>query len=551
MRSPLPRAVLNRLETGRLVVLSVLLGALVGGLSIILRLTLDAAVRLGTVITDYAPPGTTGEGGLMMAFGTAAPWGLALLPAAGALYAWLVPGRSGDPLTQLVRGYHARGQWPGPLAQARTLLATVLAYGSGLLVGRDAAFTMTGQLGARLMQRVARLDAVEVRTLTLAGAAAALGAVLHAPLAAAVLIAEVLYRRFEFEFEVLMPCVLAAVAGTAVYGLAFGFAPLLSFPDVQVPAGSQVLSFVLVALIATLLGWLSLLACRVVPDAWAEGRYRPLLGLIFGALTAGIALLSTPAVLGDGSGWVQLGAAGFVGAEGVGQGAWRWLLLALGAQIALGGGVLPSVGVGGLLGAGLSSLLGVDTATGSMVGAVAFLTVTLNVPLAAALLAVAWGGETLLPLALVASGVAHLLSGTSGLVPSQIQSRRDSAVHASSAWLPETVRIVRRAAPDQPGVPFDAPAPTPGSDVPLDTDLLPGPTAERELYRRGVPPSWRGARLSLLSLPPGVEVVGVVRDGAVRLPRPELRLTSQDELVFLARPDAYNALEGILRLPGS
>ena len=37
----------------------------------------------------------------------------------------------------------------GPLAQARTLLATVLAYGSGLLVGRDAAFTMTGQLGAR------------------------------------------------------------------------------------------------------------------------------------------------------------------------------------------------------------------------------------------------------------------------------------------------------------------------------------------------------------------------------------------------------------------
>ncbi|MCD0169404.1 TrkA C-terminal domain-containing protein, partial [Deinococcus sp. 23YEL01] len=69
--------------------------------------------------------------------------------------------------------------------------------------------------------------------------------------------------------------------------------------------------------------------------------------------------------------------------------------------------------------------------------------------------------------------------------------------------------------------------------------------------RRGVPPSWRGARLSLLSLPPGVEVVGVVRDGAVRLPRPELRLTSQDELVFLARPDAYNALEGILRLPGS
>ena len=74
---------------------------------------------------------------------------------------------------------------------------------------------------------------------------------------------------------------------------------------------------------------------------------------------------------------------------------------------------------------------------------------------------------------------------------------------------------------------------------------------DRELYRRGVPPSWRGARLHLLSLPPGVEVIGIVRDGTVRLPRPELRLTDEDELVFLARPDAYVALEGILRLPGA
>ena len=38
---------------------------------------------------------------------------------------------------------------------------------------------------------------------------------------------------------------------------------------------------------------------------------------------------------------------------------------------------------------------------------------------------------------------------------------------------------------------------------------------------------------------------------AVRLPHPEVRLTPDDELVFLARPDAYAALEGLLRLPGA
>lgn len=555
MRSPFPRAVLTRLETGRLVVLSVLVGALVGGLSIVLRLLLEAALRYGAVVTGYAPPGTPGEGGLLMAFGDALPWGLLALPVVGALYTWLVPAAGGDALGQLVGGYHARGQWPGPAAQLRTLLGTVLAYGSGLLVGRDSAFTMTGQLGARLLGRFTRLDAVEARTLTLAGAAAALGAVLHAPLAAAVLIAEVLYRRFEFEFEVVMPCVLAAVAGTAVYGLAFGFTPLLSVPALGVPALGQVPALLGVALAATLAGYLSLLAVRAVPARWAEGRWRPLLGAGFGLATAALAVYATPGVLGDGSGWVQLGVSDFVGAEAGALGAWRWLLLALGARLAFGGGVLPSVGVGGLIGAGLGSVAGVDPALATVVGVVAYLTVTLNVPLAAALLAVAWGGEALLPSALLAAGLAHILSGTGGLLPGQVEARAQSGVHQGGpgligglAQLPDSVRFIPRRAPDTvpdaPAVPYDGALPT--AETPAEAS-----GTERELYRRGVPPSWRGARLKLLSLPPGVEVVGIVRDGSVRLTHPEMRLTPDDELVFLARPDAYAALEGLLRLPGA
>lgn len=546
MRSPLPRAVLTRLETGRIVVLSLLLGAVVGGLCIALRDLLDFVVRLGTLLTGYSPPGTPGEGGLLVTFGNTLPWLLLLLPLLGALYVWLAPAEQGGSLNQLVTGYHARGQWPPLAVQLRTLLATILGYGGGLLVGRDSAFTMTGQVGARLLQRVTRLDAVEVRTLTLAGAAAALGTVLHAPLAAAVFIAEVLYRRFEFEIEVVMPCVLSAVAGTAVYGLAFGFTPLFSVPDVQVPALAQVPAFVLIGLLVTLLGWLALLAGKAVPHGWMSGWTRPLLGGLFGLITACIAVYSTPAILGDGSGWTQLGMSGFIGPDGIGQGLWRWALLALGARLAFGGGVLPSVGVGGVLGAGLGSVLGVDTAVASLVGAVAFLTVSLNVPLAAALLGVAWGGEAMLPLALMAGGLAHLLSGTTSLLPAQANSRSESGVHVGgAALLPDTVRFIprRTVETDSPAVPFDQPAGEPDP---------PGlASAERELYRRMVPPSWRGARLHLLSLPPGVEVVGIVRDGTVRLPRPELRLTSEDELVFLARPDAYAALEGILRLPGA
>lgn len=549
MRSPLPRAVLTRLETGRLVVLSVLMGTLVGGLSILLRLTLDALTPLGPLLTGYSPPGTPGEGGLLMVFGDARPWGLLALPVAGALYAWLVPARQGDTLSALVRGYHARGNWPTPPEQVRALLGTVLAYASGLLVGRDAAFTGVGQLGAALLRRVTRLDAVETRTLTLAGAAAALGTVLHAPLAAAVLVAEVLYRRFEFEFEVLMPCVLAAVAGSAVYGLAFGFDPLLRVPDVQVPGLAQALTFALVTALVTLAAWLGVQACRLIPTGLTSGWLRPVLGGAFGLLTAALAVWATPAVLGDGAGWAQLGVSGFLGAEAAGVGLWRWVLLALGTGLAFGGGVLPSVGIGGALGAGLGSLLGVDTATATLVGAVTFLTVTLNVPLAAALLAVAWGGETLLPVALLAAGLAHALSGTAGLVGGQVAARKDSGAHTGGpALLPEGVRFLpRRLAPSTTATPTET-APVP-FDAPGDAEGT--PASGQELYRRAVPGSWRGTRLHLLSLPPGVEVVGIVRDGTVRVPRPEMRLTPDDELVFLARPDAYAALDGLLRLPGN
>lgn len=543
MRSPLPRAVLTRLETGRLVVLSVLLGVLVGGLCILLRLGLGVLLELAAPVLGYMPPGTPGEGGLLMAFGEAVPWGLLALPLAGAAYVWLVPREAGDPLAQLVRGYHTRGQWPSTALQLRTLAGTLLGHAAGLLVGRDAPFTVVGQLGTRLLRQATSLDAVETRTLTLAGAAAALGAVLHAPLAAAVLIAEVLYRRFEFEFEVLMPCVLAAVAGYAVYGAAFGFTPLFSVEALQVPSLTQLPAFLGVALAVTAAGWASLLACRVLPEEWTQGKWRPVLGGAFGLLTAAVALWSTPAVLGDGAGWTQLGLAGFLGPEGLGWGAWRWVLLALGARLAFGGGVLPSVGVGGLLGTGLGTALGTDPAVATLVGAVAFLTVTLNVPVAAALLAVAWGGDALLPAALLTAGLAHLVSGESGLLPSQARSRAASGVHAGVPLLPDGVRFIPRRA-STPGTPLHPPAPGgEGNPAPL--------TSERELYRRAVPPSWQGARVSVLALPPGVEVVGLVRDGTVRVPRPETRLTAEDELVFLARPDAYAALEGVLRLPGA
>jgi chloride channel protein, CIC family len=606
VRPPLPRTILIRLETGRLVVYSLLAGGLVGLIGSGWRLLLEAAINLGALVLGYRPPGTAGEGGLLIAFGQLAPYALLVLPALAAVYALLMPaGRRADPLNALVAGYHARGEWDGPLGQLRSLGATLLGHASGLLVGRDSTFTALGGVSALLLSRLARLDATERRILTLACVAAALGLVLHAPLAAAVLMAEVLYRRFEFEFEVLIPCVLAAICASAVAGLITGFEPLFALSGGLTPSAGQVPLYLLLATSVTILSLLLTRAADLVSgvytrllaasgwlgrrSAWWPPILRGLTGALFGLLVAVVALHSTPAVLGGGAGWLQLAVSGFLGQEAGGMAGWLWLLTAVGMQLAFGGGVLVSASVGGLMGVGLASLLenlgqstgaGLDFPVAALIGAATCLTVTLNIPVAAALLAVTWGGDALLPAALASTALAHSLSGEASLLPSQVSRRADSKAHAqaglavlgrvtsplrpllaqaasaqaglSQPLVPQTVA----AQPGLVGVQPDVQPVSASADVPASAQT-PGvqttgvaEVQQRQIYRQALPRSWPGARIDLLTLPAGIELLSVVRGGQVRLAAGDLRLAAGDELLLLCTPAEFQSWQQNMRVIG-
>ncbi|WP_407539535.1 chloride channel protein [Deinococcus radiomollis] len=590
MRSPLPRTILIRLETGRLVLYSLLAGGLVGLLGSGWRYVLAGALDLGAAVLGYRSPGTAGEEGLLIAFGDLTPYALLILPLLGALYAFLMPaGRRSEPLNAVIAGYHARGEWEGLAGQARALAANLLGNASGLLVGRDSTFTALGGVSSLLLSRLARLAAAERRILTLACVAAALGLALHAPLAAAVLMAEVLYRRFEFEFEVLMPCVLAAVCASAVSGLISGFDPLFALSGSLTPTAAQLPLYLLLAAAVTLFSWILTRVADTLTGLYTGllGRltgWRPLalrlgLGAAFGLVTAVIVLYSTPAVLGGGSGWLQLAVSGFMGGEAGGMAAWRWLLMALGVQLAFGGGVLVSASVGGLMGVGLASLLGslglnLDFPVAALIGAATCLTVTLNIPVAAALLAVTWGGDALLPAALASTALAHTLSGEASLLSAQLSRRSDSRAHAQLVGQVGSTTVLGRAAsplrllpvrsvPAQPlavQVPVQSPpAPPLFPDVPALQGPSPSTGAEpaaefqsgvRRLYRQDVPGSWLGARLNLLTLPAGMELLSVVRGGQVRLASPELRLITGDELLLLCTPAEFQNWQQSLRVVG-
>lgn len=564
LRSSLSRTILTRIETGRLVLLSSLLGLLVGVLCIVLRFGLEQLAPLRGWLTGYTPPGIPGEGGLLMAFGEVTWWSLAVLPVAGGLYTWLIPALPGSAFSQLVRGYHARAQGLTQglhfLEQCRTLLGLLVGYFSGLMVGRDSIYVMVGQMGSSLLERLTTLDATERRTLMLAGASAALGSVLHAPMAAAVLIAEVLYRRFEFEFEVLMSCVLASIVAYATYGLMYGFEPLISVSLPGIPAPTQVALYVVVTFMVTVVAWALLLACRVLPSVWSDGPHRPFWGAALGLLTALLVWLSGPQILSDGMGWFQVGLSGFLTLESTENGIWRWVLLALGARLALGGGVMPSVAAGGLLGIGLGQWLELDPAMAGLLGAVSFLTVTLNVPVGAALLAIAWAGDIVLPAALLAAGMAHLVSGESGIVPGQLSSRSSRKIHRSSEAFRIGPRRVIEADKDATDGVVDANntvRTTAGKQVEAQTETVKtsehsGASHEKVLLRRPIPASWQGVALKLLILPDEIEIVGLIRDGEVRIPRnSDVRLLEGDELFLLAFPEAYKALDVLWNLPNN
>ena len=588
VRPPLPRTILIRLETGRLVLYSLLAGGLVGLLGSGWRYVLAGALNLGSALLGTRSPGTAGEGGLLIAFGELTPYALLLLPLLGAAYAFLLPaGRRSEPLNALIAGYHARGEWEGLAGQARTLAATVLGNASSLLVGRDSTFTALGGLAALLLTRLARLDAAERRILTLACVAAALGMALHAPLAAAVLMAEVLYRRFEFEFEVLMPCVLAAVCASAVSGLISGFGPLFVLSGSLTPTAAQLPLYLLLAAAVTLFSWILTRVADTLTRLYTGllGRlsgWRPLalrlgLGALFGLLTAAIALYSAPGVLGGGSGWLQLAVSGFMGQEAGGLAAWRWLLMALGVQLAFGGGVLVSASVGGLMGVGLASLLSgigvnLDFPVAALIGAATCLTVTLNIPVAAALLAVTWGGDALLPAALASTALAHSLSGEASLLSAQVNRRTNSRAHAligqvgmagqaggttvlGRVLTPLRPPLVHPSAPVQAGSlesaaalqPVLSPTPAGAADSRPDAQAS---AQRRQLYRQPVPGSWLGARLDLLTLPAGMELLSVVRGGQVRLASPQLRLIAGDELLLLCTLAEFQGWQQSVRVTG-
>ena len=390
-------------------------------------------------------------------------WLVLLIPAIGALVGGVVTryapecrGGGGD---ATIEAFHnadgvirRRVLWAKPLASIATL-------GTGGSGGREGP---TMQIGAALgstIGRYLRVSARERRVLMVAGIAAGISAVFRAPLGAALIAIEMLYRD-DFESEALIPAVLASVIAysivISVFGQStlFGRLPGFEFHPSHIPLYIGLALFVsggALLFVGTLRLSHRLFATIRVPD-WT----RPALGgLALGAFVVLTIHFIGPLVGRPDKGFGDIGG-GYGGAQVAITGA-TWLpltwtgvevlmMLAIAKMIATSftigsggsaGDFAPSLAIGGLLGGafGLAARLVFDDPAISpgafaLVGMATFYGGIAKTPLATLVLVceIAGSYDLLVPL-MLAEGVAFIALRRVSLYRAQVPTLRDSPVH--------------------------------------------------------------------------------------------------------------------------
>jgi len=262
-------------------------------------------------VGGFVPPSPAGEGGGLGTGHFTRPWAIPLVVClggllSGALVLRFAPEAEGHGTDAAIDAVHRNPRGVRARVVLIKLIASALTIGSGGSGGREGP---TAQISAGFGSMLARrldLSPEDGRIAVSVGIGSGIGAIFGAPLGGAVLAADIVYRD-DFEFEALVPGLVASIIAYTVFGLLEGFSPLFGYAA----AGyrfERPLQLVWFALIGAVAGIVGLAYAGTFYGVTALARRAPGARLIrpaAGGLAVGLLALALPQVLGTGYGWLQ------------------------------------------------------------------------------------------------------------------------------------------------------------------------------------------------------------------------------------------------------
>jgi CIC family chloride channel protein len=373
-------------------------------------------------------------------------WMILWIPALGGLLSGLIvfhfaPETEGHGTDAMVESFHRKKGIVRKRVPIIKTIASAITIGSGGSAGKEGPIAQIGSGFASFLASFLKMDERDRRIMLLAGAAGGLGAIFKAPLGSALFATEVLYRKPEFEFEGIIPCIFSSIVGYTVFTLYSGWGTLFHIPAlIPVVTPSELLLYAIFGGVCAVVGFLYIYFFYGIRDQFFKRLSLPRsLKPALGGLLLGCVAFFFPQVLGGGYHWIQSAIDGNLTVQ---------LMLGIAfAKIAAtsftissggsGGVFAPSLFIGAMLGGFYGNLcselfpdLVINPSAFVLVGMGGFFAGVAKVPIASLIMvAEMTGGYSLIVPLLIVSTVSYLLLGEFSLYEKQVSTRVDSPAH--------------------------------------------------------------------------------------------------------------------------
>ena len=408
----------------------------------LLALTFKYCIQLRT---GYLEPAPGAPAATILGFTSPYSLLLILIPTLGGLISGILvftiaPEAEGHGTDAMIEAFHQRGGYIRKRVPFVKIFASAITIGTGGSAGKEGPIAQIGAGFGSFLASILKLKPRERRILVLAGAAAGIGAIFHAPLGAALFAPEVLYRDTEFEFEAILPCVVSSIVAYSIFSQVYGRKALFFPGPVDFALPVELLPYAIFGVVCAAVGYVYVKVFYGSRDRFFRLLQVPkIFKPAIGGLMLGIIAYFYPQIMDGGYGWVQMAL----------EGKMLWHIMFLLALLKIlatsctissggsGGGFGPSVFVGAMLGGGFG-YLGHQAAPGwviypysfVLVGIGGFFAGVAKVPLASIIMACEMSASytLLVPLMLV-SAISFVLLGRTSLYEKQVFSRLASPAH--------------------------------------------------------------------------------------------------------------------------